>query len=703
MVSTSHSDNSVAIATIGAWREDADVSRPRSAMRYRPDIDGLRAVAVLAVVMFHAFPGILPGGFVGVDVFFVISGYLITGIVVDDLRAERFSVLTFYRRRIRRIFPALLIVLASCGAAGWWLLMSSEFRALGSHIASASVFASNFTLLSESGYFDEAAHTKPLLHLWSLAIEEQFYVVWPLMLWFAARTRVTALRLACVGAILSFAAGLLLVEVDRAAAFYQPAARAWELLAGAILAIAQRDHAPALERLQTRWRLLPWAGLVAVVASTVLFDERTPFPGWAASIPVLGTLAILAAAPSSRFRVGLGSTRWLVWVGLISYPLYLWHWPLLSFARIVAGRTPTVEARMILVACSIALAWLTYRGIETWFRAPRFDVSKMLALVAVMAMTGLCGYALAAHDAFPQRASVAAYEGKFRELRKSGWPSGIGVACPDSFTKSEPTLQYCERSRAGDPKFAILGDSHADHLFHGLAEVDAANSWLLIGNSATPPLLDVQMSIRGNAQPSEARSRKAVQYLAADRTVKTVLIAFYGNTYLSDTPFSVDPQLPKASSGEVTMSSSRWNETDKTELIYLGLSTTVRALRAAGKEVVLVMDVPELPFHPKDCIARPGSVLFRRSCELPRHVADAREAGFRQLLARVASSNPGVVVYDPTSLICDTAACRFESTDVLLYRDSNHLTMTGSEHVAADLLAWLSRRSAEPIDRSGVR
>jgi peptidoglycan/LPS O-acetylase OafA/YrhL len=260
--------------------------------------------------------------------------------------------------------------------------MSSEFRALGSHIASASVFASNFTLLSESGYFDEAAHTKPLLHLWSLAIEEQFYVVWPLMLWFAVRTRVTALRLACVGAILSFAAGLLLVEVDSAAAFYQPAARAWELLAGAILAIAQRDHAPALERLQTRWRLLPWAGLVAVVASTVLFDERTPFPGWAASIPVLGTLAILAAAPSSRFRVGLGSTRWLVGVGLISYPLYLWHWPLLSFARIVAGRTPSVEARMILVACSIALAWLTYRGIETWFRAPRFDVSKMLALVA---------------------------------------------------------------------------------------------------------------------------------------------------------------------------------------------------------------------------------------------------------------------------------------------------------------------------------
>jgi peptidoglycan/LPS O-acetylase OafA/YrhL len=322
-VSTLHSDNRAAIAETGAWHAHDSASRPHSALHYRPDIDGLRAVAVLAVVMFHAFPDLLPGGFVGVDVFFVISGYLITGLLVDDLATTRFSVLAFYRRRIRRIFPALLIVLASCGAAGWWLLMGSEFRALGSHIASASVFASNFTLLAESGYFDEAAHAKPLLHLWSLAIEEQFYVVWPLMLWFAVRSGITAMRLACIGAALSFAIGLLLLEVDSAAAFYQPAARAWELLAGAILAIAQRGPALARWRRLAGGRSLPWAGFVAILASTILLDERTPFPGWPASIPVLGTLAILATDPSSGFRAWLGSTRWVVWIGLVSYPLYL--------------------------------------------------------------------------------------------------------------------------------------------------------------------------------------------------------------------------------------------------------------------------------------------------------------------------------------------------------------------------------------------
>jgi peptidoglycan/LPS O-acetylase OafA/YrhL len=672
-----------------AWRAYGNRSRPDSAIPYRPEIDGLRAVAVLAVVLFHAFPNFLPGGFVGVDVFFVISGYLITRLIVEDLDAGRFSVLAFYRRRIRRIFPALLIVLVACGTAGWWLLMGAEYQSLGAHIASASVFASNFTLLSESGYFDEAAHAKPLLHLWSLAIEEQFYVVWPLLLWLAIRTRITALRLACIGATLSFAIGVVLLEVDSAATFYQPAARAWELMAGAILAIAEREHAPALWRRLTDRRWLPWAGFVAILASAVLFDERTPFPGWLAAIPVLGTLAILAAGPSSHLAARLGSTRWLVWVGLISYPLYLWHWPLLSFARIVAGRTPAIEARAVLVACSIVLAWLTYRGVEVWFRAPRLARSKALALLMLMAIAGISGYAFDARNGFPERTSL--YEEKFRELRKTGWPKG-GIACADSFTKSAPFLQYCERSRDADPKFAIFGDSHADHLFHGLAKVDTANSWLLIGHSATPPLLDVQMSIRGTAQHSQARSHKVVQYLATDKTIKTVLIAFYGNTYLHDTPFSTDQQLPRGRSGGVTMSSSRWPEVERAELIYLGLDATVRTLRAAGKEVVLVMDVPELPFLPKDCIARPGTALFQRSCELPRQVADARETEFRQLLARVASGNPGVAVYDPTSLMCDRSVCRFESTDALLYRDSNHLTMTGSEYVADDLLAWLSKQ-----------
>ncbi len=659
---------------------------------YRPDIDGLRAIAVLAVVLFHAFPAALPGGFVGVDVFFVISGYLITGLILDDLGAGRFSVWRFYQRRIRRIFPALLLVLVACGAAGWWLLVSPEYQALGRHVASASVFASNFTLLSESGYFDEAAVTKPLLHLWSLAIEEQFYVAWPLLLWLAIRTRLTALRLAIVGALASFALCVLQMSLEPAAAFYEPLARAWELLAGAVLAVSARGPAPAWWRAVAGWRGLSWCGLVAIAVAATLFDARTPFPGWAALLPVLGSSAILAAGPGAPLNVRLGASRWLVGIGLVSYPLYLWHWPLLSLARIVAGHTPGVPSRLLLVAGAGVLAWATWRGLEVAARAPRHAVGKALALLAAMAVVGVCGAVVDARGGLPERASVAAYEGKFRELHKIGWPDSAGIACTAAAIKAPPVLRYCERSRASAPTLALVGDSHADHLFHGLQRVDTAHAWLLIGHNATPPLLDVQTMVPVDPQDRQALTQKAVRVLAADASIRTVLVAFYGNSYLPDEPFSADQQLPGNSPGDITMSSTRWPGATKARLMFLGLDATVRELRAAGKNVVLVMDVPELPFFPKDCIARPGAAVFERHCVLPRPMVDEREAGFRQILAQVAAANPGVAIYDPTPLLCDARACRFESRDALLYRDSNHLTMTGSTIVAADLLAWLDAR-----------
>jgi peptidoglycan/LPS O-acetylase OafA/YrhL len=290
---------------------------------YRADIDGLRGVAVLAVLLFHGFPGLLRGGFIGVDIFFVISGYLSTDILLGNQDRGRFRLFDFYRHRVRRIFPTLVVVLAACFAFGWLVLFADEFARLGEHIAASAVFISNFVLWKEAGYFDVDSQTKPLLHLWSLAVEEQFYLLWPPLLWLAWRLRLPPLGLAGLCVALSFAVCVIFAGRDPTAGFFSPLARFWEILVGAMLISAERSGILSL-RSATRFAL-SFAGAALVAAALLLMSGSQTYPGWQASIPVLGSLLLLAAGPFAFFnRWGLAS-RPLVAIGLISYPLYLWH------------------------------------------------------------------------------------------------------------------------------------------------------------------------------------------------------------------------------------------------------------------------------------------------------------------------------------------------------------------------------------------
>lgn len=396
-------------------------SGPATATKYKAEIDGLRALAVLSVVWFHAFPESLTGGFTGVDVFFVISGYLITSHIFVSLEAREFSFLDFFSRRIRRLFPALLFVMASSLVFGWFALAWYELNLLGKHIASGGAFIVNFVLVNESGYFDTAADAKPMLHLWSLAVEEQFYLLWPLVLWLTWRLNFSLLAITLFVAVISFAFNVRNSATLPTEVFFWPFGRFWELLAGSVLGWLMIYRWETIEnfklkfdtKVQSIWPLvelrrrvffadnaLSLAGLGLLVFGFFTINSDLKFPFYWALIPVAGALLIIAGGQNGWTNKVLIMNRPAVWFGLISYPLYLWHWPILSFLFITnGGVVPHRDQRIIAVVLSVILAWLTMKFVERPLRFGRQNVTeKVIGLVAAMACVSLLGLQLSRSD-----------------------------------------------------------------------------------------------------------------------------------------------------------------------------------------------------------------------------------------------------------------------------------------------------------------
>lgn len=450
---------------------------------YRPDIDGLRAIAVLSVVLFHAFPKDFKGGFIGVDVFFVLSGYLISRIIFEQLNQGTFNFLDFYARRIKRIFPALSIVLVATYIVGWFTLLADEYGQLGQHIAAGAAFISNFVLWGESGYFDNTAHTKPLLHLWSLGIEEQFYILWPLLLWLASKLRFSLFALTLILAALSFYLNVTGIKSDAVASFYSPQTRIWELLIGSGLAwcalykkdgladvarfvdkcCRREDTIVDQARVRTRMaNVLSCLGFILLLYSLIRFNRDLQFPGKWALIPVLGTALILAAGPFAWLNIKILSNKVLVWFGLISYPLYLWHWPLLSFAWIVEASPPSLSLRLGLIVLSVVLAWLTYRLIERPIRFGKHGGLKASLLVVLMLVLSLVGLGTSYEKGFPFRKIVkqadALYTPEARMIETNL------VASYRNYAGGEP-------GQSSKPVILIVGDSYNPNWSVGLSTV----------------------------------------------------------------------------------------------------------------------------------------------------------------------------------------------------------------------------------------
>ncbi len=379
---------------------------------YRPDIDGLRAISIALVVIFHAFPYAITGGFVGVDVFFVISGYLITLVVYEGLHSNTFSFSNFYTRRVRRIFPALLIVLASVYFSGWFILVADEYKQLGKHIASGAIFVANYAYWGEAGYFDRAAITKPLLHLWSLSVEEQFYLLWPFYVWTVWRLRINAFAATIAVFLISLAISFIYIRTDRVAAFFALESRVWEIMAGSLLAFSCKNRSSTNIGYASKMflnNLISIAGFIILAISSVVIDKTTRFPAGGAVMPVLAATLIIGAGPHAYINNRILSSKILVWFGLISFSLYLWHWPIFVILKAISIEELTVFVKLSAIGVSILLAWGTYQYIENPVRIWGVERIKTSLIFFALMVMGLVGYFTYVYDGVHDRGIQVRY------------------------------------------------------------------------------------------------------------------------------------------------------------------------------------------------------------------------------------------------------------------------------------------------------
>jgi peptidoglycan/LPS O-acetylase OafA/YrhL len=440
-----------------------------STAAYRPDIDGLRAISILLVVGYHAQPWLIPGGFVGVDIFFVISGFLITRIILSQLETGRFSLMDFYARRVRRIFPALAVVLTATYLIGWFVLLPDSFSTLGKNTAAGVAFVSNIFQLGQTGYFAEAASKNPLLHLWSLGIEEQFYIFWPLTLLITFGSRRRLFWMSALAAA-SFSVSLMIFLGYKEWSFYSPMSRAWELLAGGIVAANHLYKSDSGRSAQTE-NLCAAIGAMAIFGGAFGLTKESLFPGLYALLPVGGAVMIIAS-PNSLLNNFVLSNRFMVLIGLISYPLYLWHWPLLCYLAILRNGVPNFIEIWAVVLVAGALSWFTFRFVEVPIRRQPSVVPKIsFALVAI----GTLGIVTAAGSGLGFR-----FPAEIRDIAELAPQNNVGLRDKCFLETAESRFDEKRCIEQGDkPLLFLWGDSNAATLYPGLVHAQATTPFRL--------------------------------------------------------------------------------------------------------------------------------------------------------------------------------------------------------------------------------
>ncbi len=608
---------------------------------YRADIDGLRAIAILPVLLFHAHVGGFSGGYVGVDIFFVISGFLITGIIAREVDEGRFSILRFYERRFRRIMPALTVMILAVLGLAAWLYLPGDFQSVPKSALAATLFLSNLFFFTETGYFAGGADTKPLLHTWSLAVEEQFYIGFPILLILLARFA-PRWRTAVVAGIaaISLVLAIAMQRDTSGFTFYLLPTRAWELFGGSLLALG------AIPALRARWlrEAVAWAGLVAIGVAVFLYDRETVFPGVTALAPVLGAAALIHSAPGTS--VGrLLSLRPMTLVGLISYSLYLWHWPLIVFTE-YATDAPLHgwRAAGVIVAALLA-ATLSWRFVEQPFRDSRRIPGGRIFALTGGAMALLCGLSLAMMAAgpwasrFPPRVlALAAGRSDISPMRK---------ACHDVDMRG---AKPCTLGAPVPPDAILWGDSHGVELAFALSEQAKAHGRSLIQRttSSCPPVLGYDAP----KDPRCARVNQAVfAAIRANPALRRVYLAAFWANGTFDTPGFVAE-----------------------------LDRTIGALVADGREVVIFGPIPPQPFDvPRRLahLARAGRLEDAAGID-PAFVR-ARTVHLQALFDRWRGR--GVTLMDPVAALCDGRACAVIRNGKPLYFDSHHLSVAGARIV----------------------
>ena len=624
---------------------------------YRPDIDALRAVAVLLVVLFHAYPSLLPSGFIGVDVFFVISGYLVTSIILAPLSRGSFSIVTFYVRRIRRIFPALIVVMAASLALGWFMLLPPALMELGKHVSAASVFLSNFLLGTETGYFDLPAHRKPMLHLWSLSIEEQFYLVWPILLFLFSRSRLHPFWLVAATALASFVYGLFLLHKGSVWAFYMPTARFWELMVGAAVATiggkspgpkhiaAASPDSPEKASASIVEHVLSVAGAGLLIAGALFVRNDVDFPGFKALPPTLGAACLVAAGPRAVINRYFLSFRLLVGIGLISYPLYLWHWPLLSIFEIAQFDDTSAGERGLIVVASFILAWLTYRLIERPFRRGGRGRSKALVLLLMLGLVGYVGHCAFKHEGFIRsRSSLVGSFYLFVLERGEAWRSELCFH-EEYQPEQAPNFEKCTEPSPwpGAPRVYLWGDSHAASLYPGI-KAAAKDSITLtqVTTALCPPMLD---------QLGVGKGCNERNQLTLDRIVR---------------------EKP-----DVVILAGNWSGA-----VYPAVSLLVQKLKEGGVGTIIVVGRPPYWKAPAPHVVAASieSSPFGRLTSRFKSAVKEDELATKVDLRRVAQEQ-NIFFLSPYDLFCNEQGCLAltgSTPDTLITGDFSHMTRWGA-------------------------
>ncbi len=631
---------------------------------YRRDIDGLRAVAVLSVIGFHAGWIWLRGGFIGVDIFFVISGYLISGLIFRALGKGTFSFREFYARRINRIFPALLVVLAFCLVLGWVTLMPGEYQSLGKHTFGGSAFISNVLLWRESGYFDSP--DKPLLHLWSLAIEEQFYLLWPAIAFVVWRRRWNVGLVLIAIVTLSFAANVWRVQHgDTVGAFYFPGARFWEILSGALLAHIETR---SLSISKGARQIASIVGIALIIIAIASVESTTSWPGWWAIAPVGGAFLIIAAGPDTWLNRNVLGAKAMVGIGLISYPMYLWHWPLMVGAKLVNGAPVKLSVMLAIIAATILLAYVTYRVVEIPIRFGAHKRRSAMILFPALAATGVIGLAINRKMLEPRLFNAAMTVDNAR----ADWqyPTNGGL------DKFGGTLVLDSINGTRQDVVAFIGDSHVQQYWPRALDLSRTSpsfpKTIFFAYGSCVPMPNVERRA-GNSpitgKPFECdRFHQLAMKLISDPRVRTVVYAAAWENYLTNqaTFLTTEKSGPSLKTSGLEVDS-----------VFQMFERELASLTASGKKVFIVLPNPELDaFDPQTMIPSrmPGIEKAPPRLFVTRDEILAKTGAVTERLRKVAQQS-GAILLDPLQVLCDGARCpTVWNGGKPVYMDNNHLT-----------------------------
>jgi peptidoglycan/LPS O-acetylase OafA/YrhL len=675
-------------------RVDAAAQHAREggiALTYRPDIEGLRGLAVGLVVAYHAFPKFRTGGFVGVDVFFVISGYLITLLVLSGLQTETFSLIEFYRRRVRRIVPALLVVVTACCIFGWLLLLPSELRALGSSVTWCSLFVANLFFARTAGYFDRVAESNPLLHLWSLGVEEQFYLVWPVLLILAVKRGV---MMRVLGTVIAASLGVSIWSalIGPSPHFYNPASRAWELAVGGMLAAWQLgtprrpQAADESSSRPPRWlgaQAISLVGLALIIVGGVCWTQDKRIPGIWSVIPTAGAALLISAGPRATCNRWFLASRPLTFFGRISYPLYLWHWPLFSFTRIVLGHPaqPAMAAGAIVIA--LAAAYATYRLVEVPIRYGGFGKKTVPALLAGLALLALAGAALEARW----------ITGRLSGPIVSQWDAAAGDwdFSGDNRIDERTVFETLTVASRRDRKALFIGDSHIQQYWPRVRRIidahpDRARSIVFVTFSGWPPLPGINHLY--HTTNSSGFFDRAME-LAFQPDVDTVVIgAFWEFYFLGEYPPDRYAQevygVPPSALAPLRLDSP------STQTAFEQFQRAISRLVSSGRRVFIVLSNPTSPlFEPvfpteiRLSLHFPGSLGGDKGARIDAGPFESFAAPVMNRLRAIAAQT-GAKVVDPRLTLCEGMICpAADSKGMPLYLDSNHLNGSNARERAS--------------------